>query len=83
MKLDDVVVYNNINLLHMLYILKQSLDSRTVIQANQFKTVPFLSGLVILLLVGEAGGIFLRIIFGQPVSFLSEDWKMLSLIVIW
>ena len=83
MKLDDVVLYHNINLMHVLYALKQTLDSRAVIQANQFKTVPFLAGLVIMVLVGEAGGIFLRIIFGQPVAFLTEDWKMFSLIVIW
>jgi hypothetical protein len=83
MKLDNVVLYRDINLMHVFYILKQVLDARGIVAANQFQPVPYFAGFVFMILIGEGGGIFPRIIFGRSSAFLSEDYKIWILLLTW
>ncbi|KAL0480095.1 hypothetical protein AKO1_007288 [Acrasis kona] len=79
----DNVVIANIKLVHLLYTLKHLTDARKIYEANKFKHVPYIAGIIFCLLIGESGGIFPRIIVGQHSTFLNDDYKIWTLIVAW
>ncbi|KAL0487968.1 hypothetical protein AKO1_008884 [Acrasis kona] len=69
--------------MHIMYVLRNILDTKTIYAANQFRNIPYFVGMIFLLLNGEGGGILTSLVTGRPSSFLLEDYKFASILLAW